>query len=31
MGTPEGVAAVECGDRLTASIEGVGELQVTIG
>jgi fumarylpyruvate hydrolase len=31
MGTPEGVAAVERGDRLTASIEGVGELEVIIG
>jgi fumarylpyruvate hydrolase len=30
MGTPEGVAAVGRGDRLEASIEGVGELQVTI-
>jgi fumarylpyruvate hydrolase len=30
MGTPEGVAAVERGDRLEASIEGVGELEVTI-
>jgi fumarylpyruvate hydrolase len=30
MGTPEGVAAVGRGDRLDASIEGVGELQVTI-
>jgi fumarylpyruvate hydrolase len=31
MGTPEGVGAVERGDRLTASIEGVGELEVAIG
>jgi fumarylpyruvate hydrolase len=31
MGTPEGVAAIERGDRLTASIEGVGELEVIIG
>ena len=30
MGTPEGVAAVGRGDRLDASIEGVGELEVTI-
>jgi fumarylpyruvate hydrolase len=30
MGTPEGVAAVQRGDRLDASIEGVGELRVTI-
>ena len=30
MGTPEGVAAVQRGDRLEASIEGVGELRVTI-
>ena len=30
MGTPEGVAAVQRGDRLAASIEGLGELQVTI-
>jgi fumarylpyruvate hydrolase len=30
MGTPEGVAAVGRGDRLEASIEGVGELRVTI-
>jgi fumarylpyruvate hydrolase len=30
MGTPEGVAAVQRGDRLAASIEGVGELEVTI-
>jgi fumarylpyruvate hydrolase len=30
MGTPEGVGAVRRGDRLEASIEGVGELQVTI-
>jgi len=30
MGTPEGVAAVGRGDRLDASIEGVGELTVTI-
>ena len=31
MGTPEGVAAVGRGDRLEASIEGVGELRLTIG
>jgi fumarylpyruvate hydrolase len=30
MGTPEGVGAVVRGDRLEASIEGVGDLQVTI-
>jgi fumarylpyruvate hydrolase len=30
MGTPEGVAAVGRGDVLEASIEGVGELRVTI-
>jgi fumarylpyruvate hydrolase len=30
MGTPEGVAAVGRGDRMDASIEGVGELQVTL-
>ena len=30
MGTPEGVAAVGRGDRLEASIEGVGDLRVTI-
>jgi fumarylpyruvate hydrolase len=30
MGTPEGVAAVGRGDRLDASIEGVGELRLTI-
>jgi fumarylpyruvate hydrolase len=30
MGTPEGVAAVGRGDRMDASIEGVGELSVTI-
>jgi fumarylpyruvate hydrolase len=30
MGTPEGVAAVGRGDRMAASIEGVGELEVTI-
>jgi fumarylpyruvate hydrolase len=30
MGTPEGVAAVGRGDVLQASIEGVGELRVTI-
>ena len=30
MGTPEGVAAVGRGDVLDASIEGVGELRVTI-
>jgi fumarylpyruvate hydrolase len=30
MGTPEGVAAVQRGDRLEASIAGVGELRVTI-
>jgi fumarylpyruvate hydrolase len=30
MGTPEGVAAVGRGDRLDASIEGVGALRVTI-
>jgi fumarylpyruvate hydrolase len=30
MGTPEGVAAVQRGDVLEASIEGVGELRVTI-
>ena len=30
MGTPEGVGAIRRGDRLEASIEGVGELQVTI-
>jgi fumarylpyruvate hydrolase len=30
MGTPEGVAAVGRGDRLDASIEGIGDLQVTI-
>jgi fumarylpyruvate hydrolase len=30
MGTPEGVAAVQRGDRLEASIEGVGELRVMI-
>jgi fumarylpyruvate hydrolase len=30
MGTPEGVAAVQRGDRMEASIEGVGELSVTI-
>ena len=29
-GTPEGVAAVVAGDRLAASIEGVGTLQVEI-
>jgi fumarylpyruvate hydrolase len=31
MGTPEGVAAVQRGDVMEASIEGVGELRVTIG
>ena len=30
MGTPEGVAAVRRGDVLEASVEGVGELRVTI-
>ena len=30
MGTPEGVAAIARGDEMAASIEGVGELQVTI-
>ena len=30
MGTPDGVAAVQRGDRLDASIEGVGELEVRI-
>jgi fumarylpyruvate hydrolase len=30
MGTPEGVAAVGRGDVLAASIEGVGELRVSI-
>ena len=30
MGTPEGVAAIGRGDRLEASIEGVGELCVSI-
>jgi fumarylpyruvate hydrolase len=30
MGTPEGVAAVQRGDEMHATIEGVGELQVTI-
>jgi fumarylpyruvate hydrolase len=30
MGTPEGVGAVVRGDRLEASIEGIGDLQVTI-
>ena len=30
MGTPEGVGAVQRGDRMQASIEGVGELQVAI-
>jgi fumarylpyruvate hydrolase len=30
MGTPEGVAAVQRGDRMEASIEGVGELEVRI-
>jgi fumarylpyruvate hydrolase len=30
MGTPEGVGAVVRGDRLEASIEGVGDLEVTI-
>jgi fumarylpyruvate hydrolase len=30
MGTPEGVAAAQRGDRLDASIEGVGQLRVTI-
>jgi fumarylpyruvate hydrolase len=30
MGTPEGVGAVGRGDQLEASIEGVGELRVTI-
>jgi fumarylpyruvate hydrolase len=30
MGTPKGVAAVRRGDELEASIEGVGELRVTI-
>ncbi|MGZ5204884.1 MAG: fumarylacetoacetate hydrolase family protein, partial [Caldimonas sp.] len=29
-GTPEGVAAVEVGDMLKASIDGVGSLQVEI-
>ena len=30
-GTPEGVSAVVPGDRLSGSIEGVGELTLTIG
>ena len=30
MGTPEGVGVAARGDRLEASIEGVGELGVTI-
>ncbi len=30
-GTPEGVGAVQPGDRLTGSIEGVGEIALTIG
>jgi fumarylpyruvate hydrolase len=30
MGTPEGVGAVVRGDRLEASIEGVGDMRVTI-
>ena len=30
MGTPEGVAAVQRGDVMEASIDGVGELEVTI-
>ena len=30
MGTPEGVAAVQRGDRMEASIEGVGDLTVAI-
>jgi 2-keto-4-pentenoate hydratase/2-oxohepta-3-ene-1,7-dioic acid hydratase in catechol pathway len=30
MGTPEGVGVVARSDRLEASIEGVGELRVTI-
>jgi len=29
-GTPEGVAAVEAGDRLSARIEGLGSLEVDI-
>ena len=30
VGTPENVGAVRRGDQLEASIEGIGELQVTI-
>jgi fumarylpyruvate hydrolase len=30
MGTPDGVAATRPGDRLMASVEGVGELALTI-
>ncbi len=30
-GTPEGVGAVERGDRLEGHVEGVGELAITIG
>jgi len=30
-GTPEGVGPVQSGDVLDASIEGVGNLRVTIG
>jgi fumarylpyruvate hydrolase len=30
MGTPEGVAALKRGDRVEASIDGVGDLRVTI-
>ena len=30
-GTPAGVAAVGEGDVMTGGVEGIGELQVTIG